>query len=332
MLKVAVIGAGTMGLVHTDAYKKMKDVELTGIVDIRQETGQWLAERQGTSYYSSLEQLLLKENPDVVDICVPTYLHREYVEKAAKAKKHIICETPIARSLEDAKAIIEICEKEGVQLFIANVLRFFPEFKRIQELVNSERIGKVGTVRTMRGGEYPIGWGDWYANVEKSGSLLVDMLVHDFDFLRWCFGEVERVFAKSQLGRDRMRMDHALVGLRFQNGVIAHAEGTWAYPEGFRTEVEIAGEKGIIHHNSDESIPIKAALRKSKASLIGGSPLESPLKTTPHQLELEHFIHCLRTGAKPVSTAEDGLKALEISLAALESVQSGQPVFIKGEL
>ncbi|MFT4416465.1 Gfo/Idh/MocA family protein [Fredinandcohnia humi] len=329
MVKVAVIGAGTMGAVHSEAYTKIGNTELVGIVDIREEVGRSVADKNNTNYYSSFEDLLEQEEVEVVDICVPTYLHRTFVEQAARAKKHIICEKPIARTLDDAKAMIDICKREEVQLYIAQVLRFFPEFKKIHELIVSEKVGKIGTVRTMRGGVFPTAWEDWYANVEKSGTLIVDMIIHDFDFLRWSFGEVERVFAKSQLGRDFSRMDHALVSLRFQNGVIAHVEGTWAYPSGFRTELEVAGENGIIHHNSDESVPIKLSLRQSGNVQTGVAVPESPLKVGPYQKELEHFIACIENKAEPIVTAEDGLKALEISLAALESVTSGQPVFLK---
>jgi UDP-N-acetylglucosamine 3-dehydrogenase len=156
----------------------------------------------------------------------------------------------------------------------------------------------------------------------------VDMIIHDFDFLRWCFGEVERVYAKSQLGRDQSRMDHALVSLRFKNGVIAHTAGTWAYPNGFRTELEIAGSEGIIHHNSEEATPIFASLRSSRSGGGGVAVPESPLTKGPYYLELEHFIDCIQNGTKPIVTAEDAYKALEISLAALQSVQTGQPVYI----
>ncbi|MGZ4160813.1 MAG: Gfo/Idh/MocA family protein [Neobacillus sp.] len=326
MLKVAVIGAGTMGSVHSDAYVTMGETELIGIVDIREDVGRKLAERGETNYYKSFEDLIAVENPDLIDVCVPTYLHREFVEKAAKAKKHVICEKPIARTLEDARAIINVCKEEGVQLFVAQVVRFFPDYKQIHDLVAAQKLGKVGTVRTMRSCVFPAAWEDWYANVEKCGTLIVDMLIHDFDFLRWCFGDVERVFAKSQLGRDFNRMDHAFVSLRFKNGVIAHVEGSWAYPSGFKTELEIAGSNGIFNNNSEDAAPIKSSLRKTSLNEAGVAVLESPLKVGTFQLELEHFVDCILNGTEPIVTAEDGYKALEVSLAALQSVKTGQVV------
>ncbi|HYK74304.1 MAG TPA: Gfo/Idh/MocA family oxidoreductase [Pseudoneobacillus sp.] len=328
MIKVAVLGAGTMGSVHADAYSKMKSVQLVGIVDVRRNVVEPLAERNETIAFSSFDEMLEKAKPDVIDICLPTYLHRDFVEKAAKAKKHIICEKPIARTLEQAREMIEITNREGVKLFIAQVLRFFPEFSKAKELVVNGAIGEVAMVRSMRGGIFPEAWEDWYANYEKCGTLIVDMIIHDFDFMRWCFGEVERVYAKSQWGRDLNRMDHALVSLRFKNGIIAHTEGTWAYPEGFMVELEIAGKDGIIHFNSDDIAPIKSSLRSSKAGIGGVAVPESPLEKNPYQIELEHFIDCIINDKQPIVTAEDAYKALEISLAALESVKTGQPVFL----
>jgi UDP-N-acetylglucosamine 3-dehydrogenase len=326
-LKVAVIGAGTMGSMHAQAYTRIRDVKLVGMVDPREDQVAPLASRFGTKAYTSLNEVLENENPDVIDVCVPTYLHKRIVETAARQKKHIICEKPIARTLAEAREMIDICKNEGVHLFIAQVVRFFPEYAKAHDMVVSGAIGQVGTVRTMRGGIFPTAWQDWYANVEKSGTVILDAMIHDFDFLRWCFGEVERVYAKSIWGRELNRMDHALVSLRFKNGIIAHCEGTWAYPSGFRTQLEIAGSDGIIHHDSDEAMPIRSVIR-SQSHTGGVAVPESPLLKDPYLLELEHFIDCIRFEKEPIVTAEDGYKALEIALAALESAQTGRPVLL----
>ncbi|WP_346428492.1 Gfo/Idh/MocA family protein [Alicyclobacillus mengziensis] len=331
MLKVLVIGAGTMGSVHATAYADMTQAELVGVVDIRLSAAEAVAAKLQTKAFKSFEAALASEDIDVVDICVPTYLHRRYVEQVAGAGKHVVCEKPMARNLEDAQAMIEACEGAGVQLFIAQVVRFFPEYRRAHDLVIKGAIGEVGNARAFRGGVFPTAWNDWYANVELSGSLIVDLMIHDFDFLRWCFGDVERVYAKSQLGRELNRTDHALVSLRFKNGIIAHVEGSWAYPSGFRTELEITGTKGMITHDSAATAAIHKQLRSSGGQNGGkeGSSVavpESPLRKSPYQLELEHFMDCLRTGTDPLVTAEDAYKALEISFCALKSARTGEPV------
>lgn len=332
MWKVAVIGAGTMGTTHASSYCRMEGVELVGIVDIRPAQARALADACRSRAFSSLDELLANAEVDVIDVCVPTYLHRSFVERAAHEGKHVFCEKPLALSLADAEAMIAACEAAGVRLFVGHVLRFFPEYRAAHDLLERDGIGRVGTVRTFRGGVYPTAWEDWYAGVHRSGTLLVDMVIHDFDFLRWCLGDVVRVFAKSALGREMNRLDHAFVSLRFANGVIGHVEGTWAFPDGFRTELEVAGDQGIIVHDSTDGAPVQTYLRAVGATPGGVAVPENPLEKSPYQLELEHFMHCLTTGQESLVTAQDAYKALEISLAALESVRTGRPVELAGRV
>lgn len=329
MLKVAVLGAGTMGTVHSKAYSRMDRADLVGIVDMRPAVGKKLADSCNTNAYTSLDALLAEQNPDVIDVCLPTYLHRTYVERAAELGKHVVCEKPIARSLEDADSMILACMTAGVRLFVGHVVRFFPEYREMKSIIDSGKIGTVGTVRTFRGGGFPTGWEDWYASVERSGSLVVDLAIHDFDFLRWCFGKVERVYAKSLHGRDANRMDHALVSLRFESGVIGHLEASWAEPSGFHTSFEAAGTGGIVSHNSDEATPVHSLLRGGHANTHGGVAVpDSPLLTSPYFTELEHFLTCIETGESSIVTAEDAYHALQISLAANQSIRTGEVVHI----
>lgn len=326
MLRVGLVGCGTIGSVHATGYTRMQNAELAGIVEVREEYGRAMAEQFHTTWYPNIEMLLEREEVDVIDICVPTYMHRGYVEIAAQAGKHVICEKPMARTLDDAQAMIDVCEENGVRLFIAHVLRFFPQYRKAYELLQAGAVGQVGTVRTTRGGVFPVSWNDWYASVEYSGTLIVDMMIHDFDFLRWCFGDVQRVFAKSLCGRDLNRIDHAFVSLRFANGVIGHVEGTWAYPSGFHTRIEIAGTHGVLEHVSDEEMPICIALHEQINRSDGVAVPESPLEKDPYQTELEHFLACIQSGSEPIVTARDAYEALRISLAALESAATGRPI------
>lgn len=327
--KVAVIGAGNMGRTHAGTYAMMPEADLVGIVDPRMEVATEVATRSATKAFPSLEALVSELNPDVIDVCLPTHLHCEYVLKAAELGKHVICEKPIARSLSDATAMIEACERAGVQLHIGLTLRFSPEAKRARALVHSGAIGQIGTVRTFRGGSFPLGWEDWYASFRRSGSLIADLIIHDVDYLRWCFGEVKRVFAKSLLHREANRMDHVMAILRFENGVIAHVEGSWAYPSGFREQFEIAGSEGIIRHDSAQSVAISSQFRRSMRSGVtveGVENLDSPLEKDAYYLELEHFLACVDGRADPVVTTHDAWKALQICSAVIESVETGKPV------
>ena len=174
-----------------------------------------------------------------------------------------------------------------------------------------------------RGGPRPAG--TWFADHAQSGGVLIDVLVHDFDWLRWTLGEVERVSCRTA-GQEG-RIDYALVTLRFRSGAIAHVEGAWAQGR-FGTSVEVAGDGGLLRHDSRESDPIVF-------DLLPGEPADGPAwrdhpdfvgAAAPHARELAHFVECVRTGARPLITAADALAALRIAEAALEAAGTGEAV------
>ncbi|MBD1379507.1 Gfo/Idh/MocA family protein [Metabacillus arenae] len=326
MIHVLLIGAGTMGKVHANAYQEMENVKIVGIVDAQRNAAELIAAPMGLPVYPTLEEAMDSESSiDVVDVCVPTSLHKEFVIKAANLGKHVICEKPLSRSLDDAKEMIDCCNEKNVMLFVAHVVRFFPEYQKAREVLENGNIGKPGVVRTFRGGAFPLSVNDWYADFQNSGGLVLDMIIHDFDYLRWCFGEVKRVYAKSLLGRGLARLDHAVVTLRFENGVIAHVEGSWAH-EGFKTSFEIAGSKGIIEFDSLAEQPLISVKRNVKERAGEAQVPESPLKNTPYFRQLNHFIHCIETSEEPIVSSYDAYKAMEIALAALKSIETGKVI------
>lgn len=324
--KVALVGAGTMGTVHAAAYAAMENVDFVGVVSEPPEASAKLANRYHTRAFSDCEAMLAVTRPEIVDVCLPTYLHAEYVSTFAKKGVHVICEKPLARDLAEAAAMIDASRRSGTRLFVAHVARFSPAYETAHRMIRAGDIGTPGTAYAMRGGTFPKGWNNWYADSERSGTLILDLMIHDFDFLRWCLGDVERVYAKS-LGKTALdQVDHAFVSLRFADGTIASVEGTWAYPTGFRTAFEFSGRGGTITHDSETETPVKTYLRSSQYSASDVPVSETPLVKSPYQLELEHFIECLESGEEPVVTAEDAYRALEIGLAAVESVSTGLPV------
>jgi predicted dehydrogenase len=333
MIRVVVVGLGTMGLTHINGFARMKDVELAGVVDTNQILAKEIGEKYDTQGFTDLQEAsaALEGGIDVVSICLPTHMHVKMVKKAADIGAHVICEKPLARSLNDAREIIEYCHEKNVRLFVGHVVRFFPEYVKVKELLEQGKIGKVGVVRTSRGGAFPRASEDWYANYDISGGLILDMIIHDFDFLRWCFGEVEHVYAKSIAGvkgRNELHKDYALVTLRFKNGVIAHVEGTWAHQR-FSTSFEFAGKDGIITYNSEKEKPVITEIAAETGGKNPGvSVPESPLLLSPYDRELQHFISCIKTGEEPIVSSEDAFKAVEIALAAMESIEIKQPVVL----
>lgn len=332
-MRVGIVGLGTMGTVHAASYHEIPGCQLAAVADIQQDRREMLAQRYGVRAYPTLADMLAEEDLDVVDICLPTHLHREHVEMAAAAGKHVFCEKPLARSREDGLAMIEACRKAGVTFGVGHVVRFFPEFRRAWEIIQAGELGRVGTVYTFRGGGgFPTAWQDWYANYQWSGGLTLDLIIHDFDFLRWTLGDVERVYAKSTRGRDYNRLEHVLVSLRFKSGVIGNVEGSWLNLGGFGTKFEFACERGLLTHDSKAASGFRSYLQKhSGIGAPGVAVPENPLDKNPYTLQLEHFLESLRQGKEPMITGEEALAALEIALAALESIAAGKPVVLSGE-
>ncbi len=285
-----------------------------------------LAGRYQALAADSLDALL--DAVDVVDICTPTYLHHEIAIRAAAAGKHVISEKPLARTLEQAESMIAACEKAGVRLLVAQVVRFFPEYARAKALVDSGAVGRVGVVRLRRVSALPT-WSEnnWLMDHERSGGMILDLMVHDFDYARWVAGEVESVYVRSAATmQPGLQRDYALAILRHVGGALSHVEGGWANPPGmFRTALEIAGDGGLIEHPTGSSTPIGVHLMQD-AQVTPVSVPASPLAESPYTTEMAHFYEVIAHDAPPRVTAADGLAALRIGLAAIESARTGRRV------
>lgn len=325
MLKVGVIGAGTMGSAHAGAYASLAETELVGVCDVRQEAASRVAQATGSKVVSA-EELFDDPEVDLIDVCVPTPFHKEFVMRAARAKKHIFCEKPLARTLKDGEEMVRAAEEAGVKFGVGHVVRFFPEYLAAKRAIEAGRIGKPGVVRTFRGGGgFPLASQDWYANYEWSGGLTLDMIIHDFDFLRWVFGDVQRVFAKATTFRDYNRIEHVFVTLRFVSGVIAMVEGSWANLGGFSYGFEIAGDAGLIHYDSRDIVPLRSVTTGGPGG--GGVPVpESTLEESPYVTEIKDFVGAIIEGRAPTVDGREALATLRIALAALESIEKGIPV------
>ncbi len=333
MMRVALVGAGGMASVHAGCYDAIENAELAGVLDIRPEAAEALAGKYGAKPYTDFDTMLAEIRPDVVDVCCPTPWHVDYVVRAAERAselgiKGISTEKPMARTLADCDRMIAACEKAGLPLFVAHVVRFFPEFSLAKREVEAGNVGRPASVRTRRGGPMPRAWDDWYADFDRSGGAVLDLIIHDFDWLRWTFGEVERVYARGTGTSQLPSFDYALVTLRFKNGTIGHVEGTWADPGGFKVTVEIAGDGGLLEFNANQptGAPFKAALQAGSGPRAGVAVPESPTGNNPYQLELAHFLDCLERGATPSILPQDGKEAVRIALAAIESIQTGKAV------
>ena len=327
MLKVGLIGAGTMGRTHKKAYDQLDHARVVAICDLQPEKAERIA-GPDVKVVKDYMEILQDPEIDVVDVCLPTYLHREVVLKASAAGKHVFCEKPIALNIKDAEEMSVACAKAGVKLGVGHVVRFFPDYYRLKDVIASGRIGEPKVIRTSRGGSFPSRKDNWYADYSKSGGPIVDLIIHDFDFLLWLFGPVQRVFAKSVRGREMF--DHTFVTLRFENGIIAHVEGVWSAPAGtpFSTSYEVAGTEGLYEYSSGSSTPL--ILRTSEGEQRGKSVPRSPLTISPYAAQLSAFFEAIEKDQPVPVSAQDAIKALEVALAAYQSASTGEVVWLGG--
>jgi UDP-N-acetylglucosamine 3-dehydrogenase len=324
---VAISGAGSMGRTHANCYKQCDEARVKYVIDSNAERAHDVAALCDAIPQVHPDTALKDPEVDIVDVCLPTYLHREYVEKAAYAGKHVFCEKPIALDYHDATAIIETCKSNNVKLGIGHVLRYFPEYEMAYDMITSGRLGKIGVVRMSRTGPFPGGWNNWYLDSNRSGSLLLDLSIHDFDFLAWCFGKVERVYARSVHHNHNRPFEYALAVLRMKSGVIAHIEGSWAHPAQFSYKFEVCGSLGMIEFDSRKTQPLTVLADSMETGKPGVAVPESPLKDKhPYLRQLREFLAFVDSKIEPRVTPEDAVKALQISLAAVKSAKTGEVV------
>lgn len=328
-MKIAVIGCGTMGRMYMERLWGIPDVKLTAVSNRSEEVLQQCAAQFGAKAYTSYEELLASSDADIVCVTLPTYLHKEVVLKAAAHGKHIICEKPLAMNPEDAQEMKEACEHSGVQLYAAHVLRFFQEYAQLRQQVVAGAVGRIGVAHAKRASKFPPA-DTWYVDKARSGGIILDLMIHDLDFLRWTLGEVKTVFASN---RQSEGVDYAAVTLRFISGAIANVEAYWGYPGAFLTQVELAGTQGVLRYDSTQtkSMVIQRSDPEPFQLRGVGFPNRPSLKD-PFQLQLEHFLACLRTGSEPLVTAEDGVMAVRLACAAISSLETGLPVRVHGKV
>ena len=320
-MRIGLVGTGLMGATHAPAWVAA-GATLAGCLAEDEAQAASLAEQYGARVYGSLDALLAAV--DVVDLCTPTHLHAEMILAAAAAGRHIVCEKPLARTVEQARAAVAACAQAGVHLLVAQVVRYFPEYALAKAQVDSGAIGRPAVLRLTRCGFRPRRpTANWFVDEAKSGGLILDLMIHDFDYARWVAGEVASVFCKLS-----PRGDYALAVLTHQGGALSHVAGGWAYPPPlFRTGLEIAGDAGLIEFGSHDAAPIETLLQQpgpGEQPTVGVPA--SPLRENPYLLEIKEFYQALAHGGPLRVTAADGLAAVEIAHAAIESARTGRAV------
>jgi predicted dehydrogenase len=220
-----------------------------------------------------------------------------------------------------------------VRLLVGHVVRFFPEYALAKATVDRGEIGRPGVIRLHRGSYRPKKpMGNWFLDESKSGGILMDLMIHDFDYARWIAGDVVSVFAKKvTAGHPDAPVDYGMAILTHISGALTHIAGAWAYPPPtFRTSLEIAGDHGLIQFDSDETAPIRSLVMRAQGDAPDVALPRSPLAESPYVTQIKSFSHAILHDRPVRVSAEDGLAAVQIAQAAVQSARTGQAVSLKG--
>lgn len=331
MLKVGVLGAGFMGSTHARALAKLPDVQVVAVSSRSAEKAAALAKEVGAEAMTDSLALATDPRVEAVSITLPTHLHKDHTIAALNAGKHVFLEKPMGLSVVECEAMIEAAHQNQRLLMIAHVLRFWPEYVALVEFVKSGQLGRPLSATAKRLSARPA-WGDWFANPEWTGGAVLDLQIHDLDTLNWLFGRPKTVYTRGHKGMYG-GWDHALTTVDYGE-VKAFAEGTVLMPDGypFTMTLWVLCEKGSVEFTFRASGTGVETGTSSGTSLMvyeAGKeprPLASP-GGDGYESQTAAFIECVRTGRTPDrGTAEQGRLAVQTSLAARQSLETGEVV------
>ena len=321
--KVGIISFAHMhALSYANALHTM-GVSVTGVFDDDAARGTEMARRFGTRFFSELDALLA-ENLDAVIVCSENVNHRAHVEAAAGRVPHILCEKPISTTVKDARAMIDACREAGSKLQIAFPVRFAPPVQRLKDLLESGTLGRLISAKCTNHGRMP---GGWFVDKEKAGGgAVIDHTVHVVDVLRWTLKtEVTEVYAEVGYGllHDTDIDDAGMLSFGLENGIYGTLDTSWSRPENYAiwgdVTLEILGEHGLVCVDAFKQTLTLTSAPAQKTEWVGwGSDADLGL--------IQDFLEMIETGREPSITGEDGLRALEVALAAYRSAATNTVV------
>ncbi len=312
-VNLGIIGLGYIGMIHLKHSLKLANAQVMAAADLSPK-----ALKQAKGYgvkktYSNYEDLLKNPQVDAVLISLPTHLHLKCMRQAAEAKKAVFLEKPIATSVEDAKEILSLSERNSVKLMLGYPLRFNPAFARLKQDFDNGLIGDVenahatyissGPFFHRAEGYSPVPVPDWWFNIQYTGGgVLVDLGCHVINLLRWFFGEI--VDIKGFFGH-RFNMDFedsAMCLAKFNSGTVSAINVGW-FSQEYLLRVDFLGSVRNVSATHMPPSQISSAYQM----------LTKGIQTffEPHLWELQHFIDCCIEDKVPVSTGLDGLRDLE---------------------
>jgi predicted dehydrogenase len=338
-INIGIVGLGFMAATHIKAYRQVPNARIKTIYnpsgrnldgDLRRVGGNIGAndpvqlDMANVRATKDFAELLNDDSIELIDVCSPTMCHAEHVIAALRAGKHVICEKPLARTVQLASEIAEATAKARTFAMPAMCLRFWPEWAWLKNTVTSGTYGKVLSARFRRVAEPPT-WGTrHFASGAQSGGALLDLHIHDVDFIQHCFGRPKSVFA-SGYTKYTGAIDHVVAQYQVDSGAIVHAEGGWAmsigfgFTMGYTVNFERATADYDLMRGPAEILKLYVPGQPAQIVKCEGAD--------GYVGELSYITNCILTGKTPeIVTMRDGVQAVEICEAEEESIAKGKVI------
>ncbi|MBR5287881.1 MAG: Gfo/Idh/MocA family oxidoreductase [Clostridia bacterium] len=315
-MKAAILGAGFIAEFHAQGYLHAQGVELCAVCDTDEGKARALAARYGCAWYTDAGTLLERERPELVSVCLPTYLHREYTVMALACGAHVLCEKPLALTLDDCEAIAVAAKQAQRIVMTGQVLRWWPEYTRIAAQIR--RLGAPLYVRAQRL-QHASRPDAWHLKRELGGGALFDLFVHDMDFLLGLFGtdaEVVSVSGSRGGGGSWRRVSAAL---RFKNGTSAFVEASNQMPSGypFTAALHVQYPDAAIDYRFRTAVNIGLEASAETEFLLydGGGvsalPLDGDAQARAFRDEIDAFVRSVRDGV-PALPLEESIAVMRV--------------------
>lgn len=320
-----------MGKMHASCYLALPDTKVVGVCDILPQAAENAAKLVNARIMTA-DEIMQHPDIDAVNICLPTYLHKTFTIKALRAGRHVFCEKPMALSVPDAEEMIKEAGKARKKLMMGMVLRFWPEFVKIKEMVVSGKHGKILQLFCFRVANNPSVGSPWFGDVKKSGGIL-DLHIHDTDFIYFLLGKPTSVV--SQGFKTGKRMDHISTIYEYPGKAVTANSG-WNFPAGFGfssgylvlfsdgTCFEFNRLLPLTQYDDKkqevklEALPVGQVNAGGNISSLGG-----------YYLEMKYWVDCLRQNKDPeIITPEDARNSLDITLKEIKSAETGRKIRI----
>jgi UDP-N-acetylglucosamine 3-dehydrogenase len=315
MLKVGVIGAGSMGRHHVRVYSEMPECQLVGLADPDAAKAE-LAAKHGTQYFADY-RALLELRPDLVTIAAPTSTHYQLACDALDAGCHLLIEKPVSDDLAKASELVERAARAKRSIAVGHIERFNPAIEELKRMVQAGELGEVMAVNNLRVGPY-------HGRILDTG-IVLDLGTHDVDLIGYLLSQRARSVYATATRRLHNHEDHAVLQLAFDDGHSGIIETSWLAPYRARNVFLV----GTTHFALCDLINKVILLYDDNPQ---GNNLLAMLRPVPPGdalgNELHSVVHSVVDGTPPVCTAQDSIYALSVCLAALESIDSGQAVAI----